>query len=129
MWKGTYIQPGQDPDIIPPEKSFNQCYEQAKILPTYLHKYLLAVSVDERHEGLHLPRHIHQLGDEAGRRFDRVLLRHGERVYGALQKEEGVELGVDKQSRLLFQHLGQHGEKTVDQVGLVGHGGAGLDFL
>ena len=38
-----------------------------------LHKERLPVGVDDGHEGLHLPRHGHQLRDEARRALHRVL--------------------------------------------------------
>ena len=48
--------------------------------------------------------------------LDRMLFRHGEAVYGALEQQVRVELAADKEPGLLLQHLGQHGEEAVDDV-------------
>ena len=93
----------------------------------YLHKKLLSVLIDERDEGLGLPGNGHQLGQKHGRRLDRVLLRHRERVYGTLYEKRAVQVLVDKEAGLLLQHLCQGREETVNQVRIVGHCGARLN--
>ena len=54
----------------------------------YLEEELLAVGVDEGHEGLNLPGHGDQVAEEAGGALDRMLLRHGEAGDGRLQSSK-----------------------------------------
>jgi hypothetical protein len=49
-------------------------------------------------------------------------------VDGALKEVSRVQLRADEQSRLLLQHLGQHGEEAVDNVGPVRQAGRRLDI-
>ena len=89
------------------------------------------MGVDDGHEGLHLPRHGHQLRDEACRALHRVLaverglvqifltpsnwaigtdlLGHGETGDGGLQQQRGVQRGAEEQPGLLLQNL-HHGQ-------------------
>ena len=98
-----------------------------------LHEESLPVGVDDGHEGLHLPRHGHQLRDEARRALHRVLaverglvqifltpsnyidtdlLGHGEAGDGGLQQQRSVQRGAEEQPGLLLQNL-RHREHLV----------------
>ena len=94
-----------------------------------LHEESLPVGVDDGDEGLHLPRHGHQLRDEASRALHRVLaverglvqifsypiklgtdlFGHGEAGDGGLQQQRSVQRGAEEQPGLLLQNL-RHGQ-------------------